>query len=237
MWFLNQRGFIIKLLDRIAWNVAKVSRLTFWYLTTRVNVRVLTALYVFTATVVSIAIMGVAAYFTSWVFVFPSIGPSAFLIFYAPSSAMSAPRNTILGHLAGVFLGYASYKVALLLGVAKGSTLMFATSGIAMGFLGMLMVLTGILHPPAASSCLIASLGFVKGMYQILGMMGAVVVMCVQGYVMNNLVGIKYPLWSPMEDMPLPKIKTVLGDVSELQAKDHVESIAAKLAMRQKIDE
>ena len=183
------------------------------------------------------AIMGVAAYLSSWFFVFPSIGPSAFLMFYAPSSAMSAPRNTVLGHLMGLVIGIVSYNLLKMLGLVGDQILLIVFAGFFTGTFGLLMVLTDILHPPAASSCLIAALGLIKNPIQAVAMVVSVVLLCLQGYLMNNLVGIKYPLWNPMEDMPLPKIRTVLGDISETKSKDPIEELAAKLAMRQRIDD
>ncbi len=183
------------------------------------------------------AILSLTAYLTSWVYVFPSLGPTVFLIFYFPSAAISAPRNTVLGHLAGIVIGVVSFQVLEHIGIAQHSHLVVLSSGVSMGILSMFMALTGVLHPPAASSCLIASLGLVKSYYQGVGMIASVVVICAVGFVLNRLAGIEYPLWNPSEAAPLPKIKTVLGDVSETKQKDKIEELAAKLAMRQKIDE
>nr|WP_158508765.1 HPP family protein [Thermosulfidibacter takaii] len=181
--------------------------------------------------------MGIITHLVHWFFIFPSLGPSVFLVFYFPSSPMSSPKNTILGHLAGVFFGLASYKLWYFLGVGSHQNIILASSGLSMGVLGLFMIYTGILHPPAASTCLIASLGLIKGITPIIGMMASVVLVCLIGYVLNNLFGIEYPLWNNGEKVPLPKAKTVLGDVQELETDDHVESIAAKLAMRQKLDD
>ncbi len=183
------------------------------------------------------AVMGVVAHFTKWVFIFPSLGPSVFLIFYFPSSPMASPKNTIVGHFAGLIIGYASYQFLHSLGFASHQGLMIASSGLSMGLLGVFMVYSGILHPPAASTCLIASLGLVKSVSQMVGMVLAVYVICMIGYVVNWLAGIEYPLWESPDKIPLPKIKTVLGDVQELESEDEIERIAARLAMRQKVDD
>ncbi len=183
------------------------------------------------------SVMGAVSYLTSWVYIFPSIGPSVFMIFYFPSSPISAPRNTIMGHLMGIVVGYASFKVMGMLGMADHNLLVLVSSGVSMGLFGILMALTGILHPPAAASCLIASLGLVKGISQAAGMVGSMVVICLVGYVVNNLAGIEYPLWSPEQRAVLPKIRTVLGDVEELEGGDEIERIAARLAMRQKLED
>ena len=199
--------------------------------------KVATALYLLVAVVFSMLVMAAVSYFTSWVYIFPSIGPSVFTIFYFPSSPMSAPRNTVLGHACGLAIGYACYKLMGVVGFAKHSSLLLASSGISMGIFAIFMIITGIMHPPAASSCLIASLGLVKSLYQAVGMVGSMIFICLAGYVMNNLAGIEYPLWSPESEAPLPKIKTVLGDVSELESDDEIERLAAKIVLRQKLDD
>ena len=148
---------------------------------------------------------------------------------------MSAPKNTILGHLIGIMTGYLLFKLALLIHPQGISQIMkFIVAGLALGFSGMIMVLTDILHPPAASSCLIAALGLVKSEYHIIAMMITICLICLQGYIMNKLAGVKYPLWSPFEKMTLPHIKTLLGDIRELEQEDKLKELAAKRAMRQK---
>ncbi len=149
---------------------------------------------------------------------------------------MAAPRNTILGHTIGVLTGYAIYKLTTLIFHYNTSMVVqFLSAGFGLGLSGMIMVVTKILHPPAASSCLIAALGLIENPAQIFTMMIAITLLCAQGYVMNKMAGIKYPLWNPFEETSLPKIKTLLGDLTELEKEDHIERIAAKLAMRQKI--
>lgn len=59
----------------------------------------------------SIAVMAAAAVVTDQPFVFPSLGPTAFLLFYTPQQASASPRNTVLGHLVGVIAGYLALVV------------------------------------------------------------------------------------------------------------------------------
>jgi hypothetical protein len=51
--------------------------------------------------VISIGVMSAAAWATGSPFIFPSLGPTAFLFFYTPTAASAAPRNTVFGHLIG----------------------------------------------------------------------------------------------------------------------------------------
>src|SRR5579883_298173 len=56
----------------------------------------------------SIAVMALAAWATRQPLIFPSLGPTAFLIFYAPRSPPACPRNALVGHAIAVACGYLS---------------------------------------------------------------------------------------------------------------------------------
>ena len=56
----------------------------------------------------SIGIMAMLALVTEQAFIFPSLGPTAFLFFYTPLAPAASPRNAIYGHLIGVAAGWGS---------------------------------------------------------------------------------------------------------------------------------
>ncbi len=58
--------------------------------------------------VISIGIMSAAAALTRQPLIFPSLGPTAFLLFYTPTAPAASPRNTICGHAIGASAGYLS---------------------------------------------------------------------------------------------------------------------------------
>src|SRR5690606_15913057 len=58
-------------------------------------------LFAFTNGVIAIAAMAAVALVTGEPFVFPSLGPTAFLLFYTPLLPASSPRNTLAGHAIG----------------------------------------------------------------------------------------------------------------------------------------
>src|ERR1039457_902782 len=60
--------------------------------------RVVWAVYVCINGFITIGMLALVALFTSSPFVFPSLGPTAYLFFFSPLSEASSPRNTILGH-------------------------------------------------------------------------------------------------------------------------------------------
>src|SRR6478735_1443600 len=61
--------------------------------------------------VISIGLMAVAALVTGAPFIFPSLGPTAFLLFYTPMLPASSPRNCMIGHTIGAAAGYLSLVV------------------------------------------------------------------------------------------------------------------------------
>ena len=56
----------------------------------------------------TIGILAAVAMLTDTPSLFPSLGPTAFLLFSTPMLASACPRNTIEGHLIGVLAGYLS---------------------------------------------------------------------------------------------------------------------------------
>lgn len=150
----------------------------------------------------SIGLMSVLAVITHSPFVFPSLGPTAFLFFYAPSTPAASPRNTILGHGIGVLAGYVSLAVtgltlappALTTGVTWPRVVAAAVS---LGLTAGLMALFDVPHPPAGSTTLIVSLGLLTRPWQLLVLMAAVVLLTCQAIVTNRLAGLTFPLWHP----------------------------------------
>ncbi len=57
------------------------------------------------------------------------------------------------------------------------------------------MVWLKVPHPPAGATTLIVSLGILREPWQLLVLMAAVALLTVQGYVINRVAGIPYPVW------------------------------------------
>jgi hypothetical protein len=74
--------------------------------------RVLWATYVFANGFLSIALLALLAVITGVPFVFPSLGPTAYQLFFLPRASASTPRNTLIGHLIGLVCGYAAFRIA-----------------------------------------------------------------------------------------------------------------------------
>ncbi len=165
----------------------------------------LLALFSFVNGCISIGLMAVAALVTRAPFVFPSLGPTAFLFFYTPMAPPASPRNAVIGHLVGAIAGWVSLVAfglqdagpALVVGVNLPRVLAAALS---LGLTSGVMVLLRAPHPPAGATTLIISLGLLPHPWQIGVLMLAVVLLTVQAFVINRLAGLPYPLWQPVAE-------------------------------------
>jgi CBS-domain-containing membrane protein len=159
-------------------------------------------LFAFVNGLIAIGIMAFVAEVTGEPFVFPSLGPTAFLLFYTPMVAASSPRNTVCGHAIGAAAGY----LALVLFGLTTAPPALATSvtgarvgaaALSLGLTSGVMVWARVPHPPAGATTLIVSLGILREPDQLVVLMVAVVLLVVQAFVINHLAGIPYPTWSP----------------------------------------
>jgi CBS domain-containing membrane protein len=152
--------------------------------------------------VISIGLMSTAALATGAPFIFPSLGPTAFLLFYSPMLPAASPRNTLGGHLVGILAGYLALVLFGLTdrGPALAEGLSWANVGAAAVSLGLTsgaMVWARVPHPPAGATTLIVSLGILRRPWQLAVLMVAVALLVLQGIVINRLAGLDYPLWAP----------------------------------------
>ena len=152
--------------------------------------------------VLSIALMSMAAVATGQAFIFPSLGPTAFLLFYTPTLPAACPRNTIFGHAIGVAAGYLALVIFGLTEAAPALATevtwpRVGAAAVSLGLTSGFMVWLKVPHPPAGATTLIVSLGILKTPAQLTVLMIAVVLMVVQGMVINRLAGIDYPTWAP----------------------------------------
>lgn len=163
------------------------------------------ALFSFINGCISIGLMSVLALITRSPFIFPSLGPTAFLFFYTPRAPSASPRNTLVGHAIGVLAGYFSLVItgltaagpALAVGVSWPRVIAAALS---LGLTAGLMVLFKSPHPPAGATTLIISLGILTKPWQLVLLMSAVALLTAQAFIINRLAGIPYPLWSPVRE-------------------------------------
>ncbi len=163
------------------------------------------AIFGFISAAISIALMAALAMLTRTPFVFPSLGSTAFLIFYAPLTVSASPRSTLIGHLIAIGAAYFALLVTGLLwhGSALDAPLTWSRTcavALALGISSGLMIWSRTPHPPAASTALIIALGIVINPFSVLVMYGGVVLLVLQAIVINRLAGINYPFWNAPPD-------------------------------------
>lgn len=185
----------------IVFGLARRARLP--ALTQRHDSTLVLGLFAFVNGVIAIGLMAGAAVVTDQPFIFPSLGPTAFLLFSTPLLPAASPRNTLGGHLIGASAGYLALVVfgltdnapALVEGVGASRV---GAAALSLGLTSGAMVWTRLPHPPAGATTLIVSLGILREPEQLVVLMVAVALLVVQGYVINHLAGIPYPRWRPL---------------------------------------
>ncbi|WP_409496819.1 HPP family protein [Amycolatopsis sp. cmx-11-12] len=167
----------------------------------RHNPKLVAAVYSAINSFISIALIATAAMLSHQPLVFPSLGPTAFLLFSTPTLPTASPRNTVLGHLIGIGAGALGLAITGLLAVppnlADVTFPRVLAAAIALGLTCGLMPLLGLSHPPAAATTLIIALGLLRTPHQLLVTFLGVLLITAQGIAINRLAGVRYPLWAP----------------------------------------
>jgi len=141
-------------------------------------------------------------------FIFPSLGATAFLVFFTPTTPAASPRNALCGHAIGIACGYAALWVTGLqhAGPAIVTELGWArilATALSLGTTGALMILLNVPHPPAAATTLIVSLGVISRPAYLVVLEAAVGLLVIQAIIINRLTGVRYPFWA---SVPAPTI-------------------------------
>lgn len=192
-----------------------VAHLRLTSLLERFSDRPVWALFMFINGFVTIGILAAVAMVSHTPFIFPSLGPTAILLFYTPLSPTASPRHTLFGHAVGILCGYGALLVvglhhappAIVVGVDSRRIMAAALS---LAFTGALMILLKAAHPPAGATTLIVSLGIVTKPFYLLVIEIAVALMVGQAIVINRLAGLDYPLWARVERSPEGRSVTVV---------------------------
>jgi CBS domain-containing membrane protein len=166
--------------------------------------RLVWAVYVCANGFITIGLLGLLALFTGSPFVFPSLGPTAYLFFFSPLSEVSSPRNTILGHAIGLICGYAAFALVVASSPPFGMNPgvhgpRVLAAALSLSATGALMALLRISHPPAGATTLIVSLGIISQPKELVIIEVAVTLLTIQAFVINRIAGIPYPVWSKQE--------------------------------------
>ena len=178
-----------------------VARFQIAHLLTRYPERHVWALFMFLNGFATIALLAAVAMVSGTPFVFPSLGPTAFLFFFTPRAPAASPRHTIYGHAIGIVCGYGALWLfglrhappAMAAGVSAARV---GAAALSLASTGALMILLKAAHPPAGATTLIISLGIVTRPFHLLIIEIAVAILTLQAIAINRLAGIDYPLWA-----------------------------------------
>jgi CBS-domain-containing membrane protein len=143
-------------------------------------------------------VIGLAATVTARPFIFPSLGPTAIMLFANPLDRASSPRNVVIGHLIGAASGYFALAITGLLNVPLDQHVgihRVIAAAIALALTAGLSIAGNAEHPPAGATTLIVSLGILPKPIDFLFLMAAVLALTLLGLLINRASGIPYPLW------------------------------------------
>jgi CBS-domain-containing membrane protein len=169
--------------------------------------RLVVALFAFVNGLLSIGVISAVAWATDAPFVFPSLGPTAFLLFYTPLAPSASPRNTICGHAIACVAGFGALAAFGLLHAAPNlaggvSPDRIGAAAVSLAVTAGVMAWLSLAHPPAGATTLIVSLGVLSTPGQIGVLMLGVVMISAQGLLTNRAAGLDYPWWSPHPQIP-----------------------------------
>lgn len=111
-----------------------------------------------------ILIVGATAYFAGQPWLFPSLGPTAYLVAAYPDLATSRPYNCVVGHLVGIGSGYAAVAIfnawdSPIVPLHDVSLPRLGAAAVAVGLTVLINHLLRSGHPPAAATTLLVALG------------------------------------------------------------------------------
>ena len=176
------------------------NRLSLEQLKGRYHPAVVLAVFGFLGGSITIGLLALMAHVAHSPLVFPSLGPTAFLLFVKPMEPSASPRNTILGHLVGASAGWLSLLLFGLAGVS-GAALgdigwdRLGAAALSIGVTIGVMELWNVAHAPAGATTMIVSLGLMPQLWQLGVLMLSVAALVVLGWVINHLVAVPYPVW------------------------------------------
>jgi len=138
---------------------------------------------------------------------FPSLGPTAFIQAHRPHAKVARFHNTVLGHLLGIVAGYAC---VVLFGAAHVSSIIAAShvsfARVAASALAVALTMFGELvldayHPPAAATTLIITLGVSGATWRgLLGLTIGIAIVAVAGEALRRARAHATPRSGPDEE-------------------------------------
>jgi hypothetical protein len=114
-----------------------------------------------------LAVTGVVAVASGSPFLFPSLGPSAYVLATVRDGERVAPQRVVGGHAIGVGAGLVAHHTLAsglvvtgdLAALSPAATLLAASAVVSVGLTTAGMLATDLVHPPACATTLIVALG------------------------------------------------------------------------------
>lgn len=177
-----------------------VERLKLSWLLTHLPPTAVWASYVFVNSFATIGLLALLAFLTHNPFVFPSLGPTAYLFFFTPLAETASPRNAVLGHAIALCCGFAAFSVTGMGHLPPGLPVEIywprvLSAALSLSLTGAIMVLLRVSHPPAGATTMIVSLGIISRPEYLVTIEIAVILLTAQAFLINRLAGIPYPTW------------------------------------------
>jgi len=146
-----------------------------------------------------VSLAGVAV-LTNTPFIFPSLGPTAYLLYFAPRAKASAPRDCLFGHAIALVCGYFALWASGLIDRPPDAEVQVeiarvVSAAASLGLTCFFLVISNVNHPPAGATTLIVALGLITQPWQLVVMELAVAVLLVQAILFNVLAGVPVPGW------------------------------------------
>jgi CBS-domain-containing membrane protein len=140
-----------------------------------------------------VLLAGLFSLFLRQPWLFPSLGPTAFIQAHRPASSVARLYNTLVGHLIGIAAGFACVFIA---GAADAPSVMtvghaqlprVCASALAVALTMLLQVTLRAYHPPAAATTLIISLGVIAATWRdALGLACGILVVAIAGELLRR---------------------------------------------------
>ena len=168
------------------------------------------ALYSLIAGFLAIFIGGMAAYLLGEPLLFPSLGPTVYILFETPMAETGSPRSTIAGHFVAITVGL-FFLVAFGLYGLPSTTVYGVTfahvvaAALAVAVTSGLLVFAQLRHPPAGATALMVSLGLLTTPRELLSIAAGVVLITVAGLAINRAFGVPVPVWSAQNVGSMPR--------------------------------
>jgi CBS-domain-containing membrane protein len=159
-----------------------------------------------------VLVVGGLSLWTHSPFLFPALGATTFIYYFAPQNEHASPRNSVSAHCVGAIIGWCCFHLLQLDTVSAslltdGSWLHLAAPALALALTSAAMVGFDIAHPPAGATTLIFSLGHLPHAWQILVVTAGIWLAAMLALVIHRSSGREFPVWRARSQKPALRLE------------------------------